>query len=204
MQGRLFQLTKFFWENFGPLLVFQIVYRFAGYTVGTICAMVVTLGECLWLWRKREKPTGLFILSTSLCLVIGTLDLYFQSPTLAIYESPLINLFIAAVFALSLRNEVSLVQQVAERKTDLSGLETRDRQFFFRVFTAAWAFYYLVRAILFLWINLQNDIEQGFWIRLIVGKISFLVLLAASTLGGRPLWRLATKWRLLPSQKIRA
>lgn len=199
--NRVWSLLLFFLRNFGPLIAFQTVNFFAGTVAALWMSMAVVIGEGLWLAWRREKPSTLFLLSASVCLIFGAADLAMGGTAFQTYEAPLMNLFLAAAFGISLRDKKSLVQKVAEGKHDVSGLDEEDRRFFFRGFTVVWAFYYLVRAAVFLSLNLSHGALDGFWLRLVIGKISFVLLIAASTMAGRPLWILCLRWRLLPSTR---
>lgn len=201
---RFQRLLQFIWEDFGPIVVFQIAYRIGGYRLGTEAAMIVAVSECWILWRKGQRPTMIFMMSTGLCLIFGTLDLCLNSTAFSIFEAPLINFFIAGVFAVSLRNEKSIVQELVEQRKDFSRFPAEDLRFFFGSFTLLWAAYYFVRAWAFLWVNLHTDISNGLLWRLGVGNISLLAMIGISTVGGRPLWLLAHKYRFLPSQRVLA
>jgi intracellular septation protein A len=198
--ARILKILKFLWENFGPIFVFQIAYRLGGLTIGTSLAMVTAVAECAWILHKGEKPTLLLMLTTALCLGFGAIDIYFQSSTFMIYEAPIINLFIAAVFALSMRKEVSIIQELAEKKKDMSSRPFRDRQFFFRGFTLIWVLYFLVRAAGFLWLNRHGNIDT-IWARLLIGKLTMMAMIGLSVMGGRPLWQLTHRLGLFPSQR---
>ena len=198
---RVQNFLKFILSNFGPLIGFYFVNQFWGLKAAVVASLVLGFGEFLWLKRKNEKITAFFYFSSGLIILFGTLDLLVKEPLFIKFEASITNLFFAIFFALSLFKDKSIVQQFAETQKKILEEQSEDKKFFFQVFTLFWCFYFVSKALLYLWINFNSSLNEGLMIRMIVGKISFWGMMVISVGFPKKIWVLMEKATVFPSQR---
>ncbi|MBK7962665.1 MAG: hypothetical protein IPK04_16610 [Bdellovibrionales bacterium] len=108
---------------------------------------------------------------------------------------------IALFFGITLFQPKPLIQQFAEQQGRTLKEQSIDKTFFFRLLTMVWTFYFILKAILYLWINLNSDLEQGLIVRTIIGNVSFGTMLFVSIGLARPIWNLLVKLKVMPSAR---
>lgn len=192
---------EFVAKNFGPLIVFWAIQYFAGLKIAIAASMLTAVGEFIYLKTRQQKPTPFLIFSTALALVFGVLDLWLTTPIFFKFEAGLTNLIFAGFFAASLWSAKPLVQEFAEESRSFADHDPRDVRFFFQVFTAAWALYFVAKAVAYTYINFHVSVGYSLLARMILGNATFAIMIGASMTGGRPLWLALTKARLMPSTR---
>jgi intracellular septation protein A len=190
-------------REFGPLLAFLILNSFIGLKPAIAVSLVWTIVEVIVLVWSRSKPTTLFVVSSSVAICFGILDLSLSGPFFLKIEVGVVNSAFAAMFGLSLFRERSVIQEIAERRErSLPEKDPEDRKFFFRCWTAIWCSYYLVRAIVFTSLNFTSNFPHSLLIRTGLGTVSFWALLGTSIFLSRPLWRLLVHLEWMPSTRV--
>ncbi len=201
--NRFLSILTFILKNFGPLIVFY----FANHIWGLKTAIAVSMGyafvEWLQLWRTGQKATLFFRFSVAMTLIFGILDLSMDSAFFYKIEATVSNLFTAFFFSITLFQSKPLIQQFAEQQQRTSMEQSADKTYFFGILTMIWTIYFVAKAFVYLWTNFNLENEQGLLIRLVVGNVSFGILLAASIFLSRPFWNLLVKMKLLPSMRTR-
>ncbi len=166
-------------------------------------SLVWTLTEILILLKSRSKPTTLFIVSSSVAIIFGTLDLFLSGPFFLKIEAAVINAIFSILFGLSLLRKRSVIQEIAEQKhPGLMEEDPKDRRFFFGILTFIWCVYYLARAVAFTWLNFTTDFSSSLYIRTGLGMVSFWILLGASIFLSGPAWRLLVRFGWMPSKRV--
>lgn len=194
-------LARYLIINFGPVLAFYFINHFYGLRAAVVGGLLVTIIEVVRFRLRREKMSKFFIFSVSITLIFGLIDLIVKEPVFFKFEAGLINLVFALFFAASLFQKKPIVQEFAEQQGRIDSLESEDRTFFFRFMTIFWSLYFLCKAVIYTWININNSIETGFLMRLFIGNISLALMMFISIGLSKPIWRLFVKVGLMPSSR---
>lgn len=189
--------------NFGALILFQLTKHFLELKWAIAISMVYAVAEILWLKSRGRKVSPFMLFSLGVVLAFGGLDLWLANEFFMKLESGLMNLMIAGVFGISLFREKSVVEELAESQGRISSEKSPDKTFFFRFITTIWFLYYILRAVLFTWINFNVADGESLIVKTFLGTASFYVLLAASLGLSHQLWQLLLKLRLMPSTRKR-
>lgn len=201
LSERVNSVITFIFTNFGPLIGFYFFNHFWGLKVAVIASIVVVVAEFIFLRFKNEKVSVFFYFSSSIIILFGLADLYFDAPLFIKFEATLTNLFFAVFFGISLFKKKSIVQEFAEAQKRTSVEQSEDKSFFFKVFTAFWCLYFVIKAIFYLWLNFRVSLDEGIILRAIIGKASFWVMMFISIGLPRQVWKLMEQLKLFPSQK---
>lgn len=199
---RIKRLFIFIFSNFGPLVGFYLTNQIWGLKAAVLASVILVVAEFFWLKSKKEKISSFFYFSSTLVIVFGMLDLSIQEPFFMKFEATLTNVFFAVFFGISLFKEKSIVQEFAETQKRTSMEQSQDKKFFFRLFTAFWCLYFVVKAVFYLWLNFNTSLNEGLLLRLVIGKISFWIMMFISIGLPRYNWKFLEKMKVFPSQKI--
>jgi intracellular septation protein A len=145
--------------------------------------------------------TRIYLLSSGLALVFGTIDLLSQTPFLLKYEAVITNLATAIAFVLGAFGDKPMLQEIAEQRGE-SFPARADVRRFFQLFTLLWAAYFIVKAGLYLWIGTILPLERAIALRSLIGGISLALMLALSITQGRRLFFLCRRIGLLPEVAV--
>jgi intracellular septation protein A len=195
---RLRAVARFALTEFGPIIGFGLLAAIWGVKVAIAGSIAIILVDTAWRRIKRVPLTRTYVLFSGLTLVFGLVDLVAVEPMLLKFESVLTNLVTAATFALGARGRTPLLQQFAEQRAGAPLPARADVRRFFQLFTLAWAAYFVLKALFYLWVALSFPLAQAVAIRSVVGSLSFALLLAVSVTQGRRLFDLCQRLRLLP------
>ncbi|MBL7672123.1 MAG: septation protein IspZ [Bdellovibrionaceae bacterium] len=194
-------IALFFYKNFGPLIVFYVANHFWGLKTAIAVSLVFTVAEIIHYKISKKEITTFFKFSVALTFVFGVLDLTLENAFFYKIEATVTNLFTAFFFGITLFQPKPLIQQFAEQQGRTLKEQSIDKTFFFRLLTMVWTFYFILKAILYLWINLNSDLEQGLIVRTIIGNVSFGIMLFVSIGLARPIWNLLVKLKVMPSAR---
>jgi intracellular septation protein A len=197
-------IALFLYKNFGPLIVFYVANHFWGLKTAIAVSLVFTVAEIIHYKIAKKEITTFFKFSVVMTFVFGALDLTLENAFFYKIEATVTNLFTAFFFGITLIQPKPLIQQFAEQQGRTSKDQSVDKTFFFRLLTMVWTFYFVLKAALYLWINLNSDIEQGLIVRTIIGNVSFAIMLFVSIGLARPIWNLLVKLKWMPSSRVTA
>jgi intracellular septation protein A len=184
------------------LLVFWILIPLGGLRLAIAGAVVVVLLEAVRRWRGGHPFTRVWLLASTLMVVCGAIDLAATRPFLLVYESVVTNLVTALAFIVGARGPRSMIQELAEQQNGEPFPDRADLRQFFRLFTLAWAVYFLVKAAFYLWLARTLSFEQAMVVRSVVGPVSLALLATLSFSQGRRLFLLCQRLGLLPKHDI--
>ncbi len=168
----------------GGLLVFWVVL----WGFGLRPAIAATLGFVVLdgarRLLRRTPVTRVWMLSNGLALAGGAIDLWATTPFMVRYEAIGTNLLTALLFLSGAFGRTSVVQEVAEswRGTPFEAGRP-DLRAFFRAFTLVWAGYFLVKALVYLWIAAHLPLERALALRSMIGTASFALMILVSRRG---------------------
>lgn len=195
------KIVIFAFSNFGPLIGFYFINYFWGFKIAIITSIVLVVLEFLILKYRKKYISNFFYFSSIIIIVFGIADLILKEPLFFKFEASLTNLFFAAFFGLSLFKEKPIVQEFAEMQKRTSFEQNPDKLFFFKFFTVLWCFYFILKAVFYLWMNFYMSIDEGMIVRMFVGKISFWIMMFISIGMPKKIWSLLERLKLFPSQR---
>jgi len=194
-------IIKFITSNFGPLVGFYFVNHYWDFKAAVIVSAILIISEFTFLKIRKQSISSFFYFSSAIIIGFGIADLFVQEPYFFKFEATLTNLFFAVFFGLSLLKEKPIVQEFAEMQKRTSDEQSPDKLFFFRFFTILWSGYFILKAAFYLWINFHTSLDEGLLIRVLVGKVSFWIMMYISIGMPKQIWSTLEKFRLFPSQR---
>jgi intracellular septation protein A len=191
----LLRFVRYVFLEFGALIVFWVTLYTAGIkqAIGASIVFIVLDGSYRW-WRK-QPVTRIYLLTSALVVVFGGVDLLAADPFMIKYEAVITNIATGMFFVAGARGEKSLIQEVAEKRSQFP--DRADVRYFFRILTLAWAAYFFAKAAVYLWLGMIFPLEKALELRTVLGGVS-LACMSAISLVGRPLFFLCQRLGLLP------
>jgi intracellular septation protein A len=189
-------LSFVLWE-FGPLIALVALSAAFGLKVaiaGTLALIAIDSVRRLWL---HIPFTRIYLLSSGLAVVFGTIDLLSQTPFMLKYEAVITNVATGMAFVAGSRGDKPMLQEIAEQR----GQQFPDREdirHFFRLFTLLWAAYFFLKAGVYLWLGAILPMPRALLLRSIIGGVSLGLMIAVSVTQGRRLFFLCRWLGLLP------
>src|ERR1700741_2779270 len=126
--------------EFGALIVFWLPLYAFGIKPAIASTIAFILLDAVYRWRAAIAVTRIYVLTSSLAVVFGAIDLYATNPFMIKYEAVITNIATGVFFVLSARGEKSMLQEMAERRQKFP--DRADVRYFFRLFTLFWASYF--------------------------------------------------------------
>jgi len=194
---RVLGFLRYIVMEFGALIVFWVALYFFGIKPAIAATIAFILLDALYRWRARKPVTRIYVLTSTLAVVFGAIDLYAANPFMIKYEAVITNTVTGIFFVLGARGEKSMLQEMAERRQQFP--DRPDVRYFFRLFTLFWSSYFFIKAAVYLWLGLILPLERALALRVVIGNVSLVAMLALSFLGGRRLFFLCRWLGLLPT-----
>ena len=164
----------------GPLLIFWILLWTVDLKIAIGVGVVLLLLDAAYRRWRGMPITQLYVLSGGLTVLFGAIDLWAQTPFMLKYEDVITSLVIAAVLGWGARGEKSMIQGMVEQQRPDAIDDGPDIRRFFKLFTLLWAFYFVLKAIVYLWIGAILPMEQALTVRPIVGTVSLGAMMLLS------------------------
>ncbi len=142
--------------------------------------------------------TRIYVLTSVLTVVFGSVDLLSATPFMLKYEAVITNAFTGLAFVAGARGSRPLIMELAEQRQGSPFPERPDVTRFFQLFTLLWAAYFFVKAGFYVAVALLMPLAQAMLVRSVVGSVSMALMVAVSVTQGRRLFRLCQWMRLLP------
>ena len=166
--------------EFGPLLVFWILLWTVDLKIAIAVGVVCMLADAAYRRWRGLPITKLYLLSSGLTLLFGCIDLFAQTPFMLKYEDVITSIVIATAFAWGARGQKSMIQGLVEQQQGDSFEDGPDIRRFFKLFTLLWAGYFLLKAIVYLWLGEILPMEEALTVRPIVGTVSLGAMMLLS------------------------
>ena len=166
--------------EFGPLLVFWILLWTVDLKIDIAVGVVCMLADAAYRRWRGLPITKLYLLSSGLTLLFGCIDLFAQTPFMLKYEDVITSIVIATAFAWGARGQKSMIQGLVEQQQGDSFEDGPDIRRFFKLFTLLWAGYFLLKAIVYLWLGEILPMEEALTVRPIVGTVSLGAMMLLS------------------------
>jgi intracellular septation protein A len=195
--SRLLAVVRFALAEFGPLIVFWTLAATLGAKPAILGSILFIVADAAWRRRKRLKFTRLYLMTSGLTLVFGLIDLAATSPFMLKYEAVITNVATGLAFVAGALGEKPIIQEVAEQRGE-KFVATGEVRAFFRLFTLAWAAYFFLKAVFYLWMAVTLPMLEAMALRSVAGSISLGLMIAVSATQGRRLFFLCRRLGLLP------
>lgn len=196
---KILPALKYVVTEFGPLLGFWVL----NYTVSTKAAVagtvLIILIDGLWRISRKLPITKLYIVTSGLTLVFGSIDLFSESPFMLAYEAVVTNLLTGGFFVVGALGKRPLVQELAEQRAGETFADRPDYTLFFRAFTLFWAAYFLLKSVVYFWMAWNLPLVQAMAIRTVAGTASMGVMVLISAFLGPRLFDFGKKRGWLPA-----
>jgi intracellular septation protein A len=192
----LLRFVRYILMEFGALIVFWAALYTVGIKPAIAAAVIFILLDGSYRWWKKLSVTRIYILASTLTVVFGVVDLLATNPFMIKYEAVITNVATGIFFVAGARGEKSLIQEVAERRSQFP--DRLDVRYFFRLLTLAWAAYFFAKAVVYLWLGAILPLEKALAVRTLAGGLSLACMLGISFMG-RPLFFLCRRLGLLPA-----
>lgn len=187
-------LVGFIVSEFGPLIVFIAFSLAFGVKTAIAGAVVATLIDAGWRVFAGKPFTRLYLVTTTLTLCFGTVDLWAATPFLLIYEAPITNALTGAAFVVGALGECPMLLDIAQARLKEPLPATRQVRRFFRLFTLIWAAYFFLKAGAYLWVAATLPMAQAIALRSLAGGLSLALMSVLSFTQGRRLFFLFQRW----------
>lgn len=186
-------------NNFGPMMVFFMINRFFGLKIAIIATLITTVLEVAYKIRFKKEFTTIFKFTLAMTFVFGAVDLYLKNSMLFKYEATFTNVITGLFFGSTLFFGKKAIIQDFYEKTPNAKPITPVTEAYFKLLTKLWVLYFFMKAAAYSWVAGNYTIEQGFFIRMLLGTGSFYLMMFFSTVVGRKMWPMLKKWGLLPN-----
>ena len=182
--ARLRRFLRFLFGDFGPLIAFWAFYLPLGIRGAIGATVVYVIGDFVHRLRSGRRFTRIYLLSSSLAIVFGAIDLLAATPFMLRYEAVVTNVATGIFFIAGARGAKPLIQEFAEQRSGPFP-ERADVQRYFELFTYAWAVYFFVKAAAYYAIGQVYPLATAMAIRSLAGGISLAVMILGSAAVGR-------------------
>jgi intracellular septation protein A len=179
----LFKRLSVLFFEFATLILFWAVYWPFGIKPAIAAVVVYVIADAIRRRVQHVAFTRLYILVTTLTIVFVAFDLIVATPFMIQYEAVITNFILGGAFVAGSQGARPMLQNMAEDWTGEPFPPRADIRHFFMLFTLLWAFYFVAKAALYLWIALNFPLAQALAIRAAIGIPSLLAMVALSTQG---------------------
>ena len=169
--------------DFGGIAVFWVLRELVGLKAAIAGTLVFVAVD---VWRRRRFGVGfprIYVLTTSLAVVFGTIDLASKTPFMLKYEGAVSAFVISIFFALGARGR-SAIEELMAQQGGVEALDFPHARRFFQLLTLTWAFYYLVMSGFYAWVSVHFPYTRAIGIRQVAG-IAGAGLMMGVSLAGR-------------------
>lgn len=154
--------------DFGGVIVFYVLLA----TMGLRAAIAGTLIFVpIDAYRRHKLKIGfprLYILSTAMVLIFGSIDVFSKRPFMLKYEGAVTETIVGIAFALGSRGRSIIEELVLQQQPDLMFPHLRR---FFQLITRCWAIYYFCMACFFLWVSQHFTLVHAVGIRQVTSLV---------------------------------
>src|ERR1051326_6531864 len=105
--ARVLGFLRYIIMEFGALIVFWVTLYFFGIKPAIAATIAFILLDALYRWRARKPVTRIYVLTSTLAVTFGAIDLYAANPFMIKYEAVITNTVTGIFFVLE-RDLVSL------------------------------------------------------------------------------------------------
>lgn len=184
--------------DFGPLIIFWLLDLAFGIKAAIAGSVLFIIADSLWRWRRGRPFTRLYLLTATLTVVFGSIDLMAVTPFMLKYEAVITNAFTGCAFVAGARGGRPMLQELAEQRQGAPFPNRPDITRFFAIFTLLWATYFFAKAAAYLAVATTMPLTQAMAVRSVAGTASLALMIVLSVTQGRRLFALCQRLGLLP------
>lgn len=199
--SRLKDIGHFAADNIGAVIVFLVVNQFWGLKAAIAASIVFAATDAIRHWWLKIAFTKVGIVATTLTIGFGAIDLFAETPFMLRFEAVISNLMTALVFAGGARGQRPMLLELVEQKRGAPFVGRPDLVRFFAILTWIWVGYFIIKAMLYLWIGLEVPLDRAVALRSIWGTASLIAMIVLSSTLARRLYHLLDRRGWLPPRR---
>ncbi len=165
--------------DFGGIIVFYALLE----TVGLKAAIAGTLVFVAFdIWRRRRGGIGfprLYVLTTTLAIVFGVIDLASKTPFMLKFEGAVSALLVGVFFVFGARG-CSVLEELLTQQAGADAIAFPHARRFYQLMTLTWAGYYVLMAGFYLWVGLHFPYLRAIGIRQVAGFVGIGMMMLLS------------------------
>ena len=167
--------------DFGGIIVFYALLATLGLRAAIVGTVVFVPLDALRRHALRIGFPRLYILTTSVVLVFGLIDVFSKRPFMLRYEGAVTEGIIGIAFWVGSRGVSIIEELVMQQQPDL---EIPNRRRFFQLITRSWSIYFFCMAGFYVWIGQTFSLVHAVEIRQ-VASLAGALSMAVFSLSGR-------------------
>jgi isopentenyldiphosphate isomerase/intracellular septation protein A len=109
------ELLKKLLPGFIPLFVFIAIDEIWGTRAGLVAALVIGVGEMIWIWIQEKRFDKFVLFDTSLLVILGSVSLILNNDIFFKLKPGLVELILCAVLAVSAFSKLNIVGLMTQR-----------------------------------------------------------------------------------------
>jgi len=180
--------------DFGGIIVFYILLWLFGLRAAIAGTLLFVPIDAFRRHKLRIGFPRLYVISTTVVLVFGSIDVFSKQPFMLRYEGALTEFILACAFAWGSRGRSIIEELATQQQPDLDFPHMRR---FFQLVTRTWAIYYVCMAGFYAWVGQHFSLVHAVAVRQATG-IAGAMLLALFSFSGRFAFRVYQRLGLLP------
>lgn len=159
--------------DFGGVIVFYLLLATIGLRAAIIGTLVFVPLDAFRRHRLRIGFPRLYILSTTLVLVFGLIDVFSRQPFMLKYEGAVTETVLGVAFAAGSRGRSIIEELILQQQPDYRVPHMRR---YFQLITRSWAIYYLCMACFFLWVSQHFTLIHAVGIRQVASLAGAMIM----------------------------
>lgn len=120
------ELLKKLLPGFIPLFVFIAIDEIWGTRAGLVAALVIGVGEMIWIWIKEKRFDRFVLFDTGLLFVLGSVSIWLDNDIFFKLKPGLVELILCAVLAVSSFSKINIIGLMTQRY--MKDMELTDQQ----------------------------------------------------------------------------
>lgn len=109
------ELLKKLLPGFIPLFVFIAIDEIWGTRAGLVAALVIGVGEMVWIWIREKRFDSFVLVDTGLLIVLGTVSIVLDNDIFFKLKPGLVELILCAVLAISGFSKLNIIGLMTQR-----------------------------------------------------------------------------------------
>ncbi len=109
------ELLKKLLPGFIPLFVFIAIDEIWGTRAGLVAALVIGVGEMVWIWIREKRFDGFVLVDTGLLIVLGTVSIVLDNDIFFKLKPGLVELILCVVLAISGFSKLNIIGLMTQR-----------------------------------------------------------------------------------------
>ena len=109
------ELLKKLLPGFIPLFVFIAIDEIWGTRAGLVAALVIGVGEMVWIWIREKRFDSFVLVDTGLLIVLGTVSIVLDNDIFFKLKPGLVELILCAVLAISAFSNLNIIGLMTQR-----------------------------------------------------------------------------------------